>query len=567
MAKFNTPYVKPAVRGIIQTSQVSTLSTYEGAPAYVRDAKSELFLLAVSNMVGEDTFYESGADRDKRYIALISQVAIEDFDWLFNMLVWLRAGGNMRSAPLMGAVEAVRARLAHAGHQATHHNGGPAESLTGRTNRALIAAVCQRADEPGELLSYYISRYGKKIPMPIKRGVADAAVRLYNEKSLLKYDSERKGLSFGDVIELTHAKTSADWQNDLYRYSMDKHGAGKILEYGGPSNIVRAPKEIPESLRVLIRRDQLMKKDWDYARKVTFLKSVTYPQGNAAITEAGLTWESVAGWLQGPMTAEVWEAIIPSMGYMALIRNLRNFDEAGISDDVAAKICAKISDPDEVVKSRQFPFRFWSAYKNAPSLRWANALDKALSLSLSNLPVLDESLIVVDTSASMTGSKMSAKSAITASVASAIFGVSLAAKPGNDKTNLVAFADHSYEFHVAKGASALKYMEGFIHENGKVGYGTQLISAIHQHFVPGKHKRVIVISDMQIFNGGHFGRVEDSVPANVPLYAFNISGYKPAMMLTSSNRIELGGLTDATFTQIPLMESGRDGKFPWEMVG
>ena len=43
----------------IVTGRAPTGRTHEGAPGYARDAKGELFLLAVSNMAGEDTFYEA----------------------------------------------------------------------------------------------------------------------------------------------------------------------------------------------------------------------------------------------------------------------------------------------------------------------------------------------------------------------------------------------------------------------------------------------------------------------------------------------------------------------------
>jgi hypothetical protein len=32
------------------------------------------------------------------------------------------------------------------------------------------------------------------------------------------------------------------------------------------------------------------------------------------LTAAGMTWESLAGWLGGPMDRAAWEAVIPSMG-------------------------------------------------------------------------------------------------------------------------------------------------------------------------------------------------------------------------------------------------------------
>ncbi|MGW7465173.1 alpha/beta fold hydrolase [Streptomyces xantholiticus] len=48
----------------------------------------------------------------------------------------------------------------------------------------VIATVLQRADEPGELLGYWTARYGRRIPKPVKRGIADAVQRLYDERSL-----------------------------------------------------------------------------------------------------------------------------------------------------------------------------------------------------------------------------------------------------------------------------------------------------------------------------------------------------------------------------------------------
>ncbi|MET9731017.1 TROVE domain-containing protein [Streptomyces sp. NPDC006458] len=79
-----------------------------------------------------------------------------------------------------------------------------------------------------------------------------------------------------------------------------------------------------------------------------------------------MTWESLAGWLLGPMDAAAWEAIIRSMGLMALTRNLRNFDEAGVSDEAAEQVAARLADPEEVRRSRQFPYRFLSAYGRQP---------------------------------------------------------------------------------------------------------------------------------------------------------------------------------------------------------
>src|SRR5439155_20944341 len=55
MSKFNKTTTRTAVSSPVQSEPAATNTTYEGAPGFSRDEKSELFLLAVSNMVGEST--------------------------------------------------------------------------------------------------------------------------------------------------------------------------------------------------------------------------------------------------------------------------------------------------------------------------------------------------------------------------------------------------------------------------------------------------------------------------------------------------------------------------------
>ena len=59
MSKFNTTVTK-----------TPSTTTFEGGRGHLRDVRSELFLLAVANMAGERTFYESAEDRDQRYADL-----------------------------------------------------------------------------------------------------------------------------------------------------------------------------------------------------------------------------------------------------------------------------------------------------------------------------------------------------------------------------------------------------------------------------------------------------------------------------------------------------------------
>jgi hypothetical protein len=55
-----------------------------------------------------------------------------------------------------------------------------------------------------------------------------------------------------------------------------------------------------------------------------------------------------------------------------------------------------------------------------------------------------------------------------------------------------------------------------------------------------------------------------SMRAHVPVYGFNLVGYRhSAMPAGYGNRHELGGLTDATFSLIANIEARLAARWPW----
>ena len=556
MSRFNTRGARPAVSSPVTTTGERT-TTHEGGAGYLRDSKSELFLLAVSNFVGTDTFYEKGGDRDDRYTQLVRQLAVFDPAWCVGLLGWLRGEGSMRTAALVGAAEFVKARL-DAGRGTGDLTGAPALETEqgGGWNRRVISAVLQRADEPGEMLGYWTSKYGRKLPKPVKRGIADAVQRLYNERSLLKYDTDSKGYRFGDVLNLVHPTPADDkpWQGDLFKHALDRRK--------------NRDEEIPDSLPVLQASNTLAKLPVESRRAYVLDPSlVTSPGGLAG---AGFTWERLAGWLQGPMDKAAWEAVIPSMGFMALLRNLRNFDEAGVSDEVAETVARKLADPEQVARSRQLPMRFYSAYRAAPSLRWGHALEKALTASLANIPSLcGRTLVLVDTSSSMEAG-FSRDGTLMRWDAAALFGVALGQRC--ESADVVSFSSARRYWGDAPGAATktfpLQRGESLLRAVGRwkdggwfLGGGTDTALALRQEFKG--HDRIVIVTDEQ---AGHDTReVTESAPANVPMYTWNLAGYQAGHAPSGGrNRHAFGGLTDQAFRMIPLLEAGRDAKFPWE---
>lgn len=555
-------------------SQQATTLNSEGRTAWKLDEKTELFLGATSAFAGQDTFYEKGAKRDERLIALVRKLAVDDWAWTYDFLVWLRSEGNMRTAPIMLAVEAVRARIAAKEFGSVGSRvPEPGSGHVAMTSRRLIAAVLQRADEPGELMAYCENVYGRPTPKAIKRGVADAVERLYNERSFLRYNSESRALGFGSVIELAQMRRIPGWQGDLFRYAIDvQHGNAK---------------EIPESLTAIRARRTL-------SQLSPVARHALARENNPDVIQAMAgSWEWLHSWLgdgyktgvvvdnfgvQPPLTKkEQWELAVPHMGIFALVRNLRNLDEAGFKtgDPVVTRICERLASAEQIGRSRMLPFRFFTAYLELKSLTWGAALEQAANHSLSNIPELPgRTLVLVDTSGSM-DRKLSAKSEMTYVKAATLFGTALAiANP--DGTDLYGFADGQFKAEASRGHSLLRCAEDFAKQIGLVGHGTAMEAAVRATY--DKHDRVIILSDMEAFPdgtnnrwpyinhyvpGGAIGDVAAAVPAKIPVYGFNLSAGKTTP-LGKGNRHSLGGLTDHSFKLINQLEKTGRGSWPWE---
>lgn len=534
MSKFNTPTVRAKNGAGFTKTKSKTVTNFNGGESVPRKAKSELFLAAVSDFGGEATFYESADNRSDRIVKLAKKVAVKDPEWFANFVTWLRNEANLRSVSLTLGIEGAKA-LIEAGVP-----GG----------RSLVSSVILRADEPGEALAYWISKHGRTIPSAVKRGIADAVVKSYTEFSLGKYDTASKGFRFADVIRLVHPTPKDTTQSDLFKFAIERAKDSSAVA--------------PESLKMAENRKKLLSLPKDKLRDL-----VISEEGSAALKAAGLTWENVAGEIG--LDAKTWEALIPNMGYMALLRNLRNFEQAKVSDKVLDEVARRLADPEQVAKSRQLPFRFLSAYmatagigqqdwyNRAPrfhsseSLRFGYPLERALNASLKNVPALKgRTLILVDRSGSMFGSP-SKNTQLNFADAAAIFGATLAVR--SEDATLVQFGTKPKEVPFTKDGSVLPLLERF------EGMGmTDTTLAVNTFYREG-YDRVVLITDEQ--HNGYYGDPLSRIPSNVPVYTWNLVGYGVGGA-AKENRYTFGGLTDQSFKMISFIEAGTDAVWPWE---
>ncbi|MEZ5281763.1 MAG: TROVE domain-containing protein [Acidimicrobiales bacterium] len=516
MAKFSGRIKTPMPRAALTTIN-QRARTFEGGQGWVADPETELFLLAATMMAGEGSFYEPAEVRDVRFVQLVHRLTATNPAFVAGLAAYLRTELKIRSASIMLAAEYVAAG--------------------GEGGRAVVNSVLQRGDEPAEMVAYWLGRYGRSMKMAVKRGVADAVQRLYTERAALRYDGQSRAVRMADVIELTHPKARDQRQAALYRWLLDSrhHGDAKADPDVLP---MLAAAEAVEAVPPDERRDYLR------------------VHGAEALARAGVSWERLSGWVPGGMDAEAWEAVLPSMGVMALISNLRNFDEQAISAEAVDTVISRITDPVEVERARLFPYQVWAAYKNAPSDNWKRALGITLELTTSNVPVLDRTLVLIDMSGSMQA-PVSARSKVTRVEVAAVMAAVTATK-GAD-VNVAIFGATNRAVRIRRGASVLGVVNDLVAMIGHVGHATYGHTAIAHQYNRRRHDRVVMFTDDQQHDSG---RVD---LRKVPLiYTVDLGGYAIRSLRTGeAGRYALAGFSDATFTLMRTLEDGRDAGWPF----
>lgn len=542
-------------QGPITTEKTASGTTYNGGVGYTYDDKSQLFLLGVTNFVGEDTFYEDAKGRDTRFRDLVRKNVVADPVWTAGFLRWLRHEANMRSASIVGAVEAAKALSAMQSSGLKPKNVDDSQV----TPRQIMDSVLRRADEPGEALGYWLNVYGKPLPKWLKRALGDAALRLYTQFNILKWDSPRNPVRFADVIEFSQiGRPRGVPVGGIFSYLLDdRHGRGKVDELP----LLAANKgfhQIDKSTRRLVLRHESFGRIMD---------------------EAGITWEALSGWLGGPMDAEAWENAIPRMRYGAIIKNLANFERAGINKLARDRVIDILTDPTGIHTSRLLPMAFLNAYNNVPGDTFKAALDEAATTALGNVPTFEGStLILIDTSGSMNapftthrGRRNPDAEQLMRWDAAALFGITLGMNCA--LADVVSFSSGGWGYYrdrsrhsngqkafpLRRGENLLRAVNRF-RKNYFIGGGTDTAGAVEASF--SGHNRVVVLTDEQadLSPGGVYA----PIPAGVPVYTFNLAGYSHGHAQTAPNRFTVGGLSDAAFKLIASVESTTKGKWPWQ---
>jgi hypothetical protein len=300
------------------------------------------------------------------------------------------------------------------------------------THRQLVsetlARVIQRADELAEFVAIYWADGRQPLSAQVKKGLA-AALSKFDEYALAKYDRANV-VRLRDVLFLSHARPVDEAQAALWKR---------------------------------LAANELATPD---------------------------TWEvalSAAGRGDNASKREVWERLLTErkLGALALLRNLRNFHQAGVSEKVVLAGLAALK------TERVLPFRFLAAARNAP--QWEAALEQAMFRALEGrgARLAGHTILLVDVSGSMEVA-LSRKSDMRRN--DAAYGLAILLREVAEKVTIYTFSNHAQLVPSRRGM-ALRDALDQSQAHGATNLGAAL-ATVESHWRKG-YDRLVVITDEQ----------------------------------------------------------------------
>lgn len=427
--------------------------------------------------------------------------------------------------------------------------------------RQYAPKVIQRPDEVKTVVALHKYFFGSKsLKNCLSRGLGDA-LHKFNERGLMKYDNPGYP-TFKDVLQLVR-KRKKDYPlpDAVCKYFIK----GEVSEDGTP---------------IAFARRQMSKLDkFDKEAKELCAKSMA-------------NWEVVLSQFgrDEKTKREVWEYLIEKnlVGYMALLRNLRNLMKADVNSKTIDVVAKKLSDKDEVLRSKQLPFRFTMAYEmlcgfgshygygcgydeeetidDSKLKTILEAIEDAAEVACENVSLLPgETAVFADNSGSMESpvsdrSKMSCKNAANTLAA-------ICAKR-SEKSIVAAFATAVASVSYTKRTSVMEMVKKLAQANTN-GCSTNGHLCFEYLIKKNAHPdRIILLSDMQCWTDnagwGYSGNVADvwqrykrsKQSAKTWLHSVNLQGYGDSVVDAKNEKVNLVGSFSEKIIQMLLQTEG-----------
>ena len=231
--------------------------------------------------------------------------------------------------------------------------------------------------------------------------------------------------------------------------------------------------------------------------------------GSVKVKEDDKTWEQLKS--EGKSWKEILKTI--KLGHMALLRNLRGIFSEIDDTELCAELLKQLK--DGVLKGKQFPFRYWSAYKAIEDrsdvkhkAMILDALDECIDISIGNMPHLKgRTMCLSDNSGSAWGTVPSEYGTVTVAEIDNLSSVVTAM--ASDEGYVGKFGDTLKTLTVRKRVGAMAQTKELTEKRANdVGSSTE--GGIWEFFRDAiknrdKYDNIVIYSDMQAGTGGLFG--------------------------------------------------------------
>ena len=436
-----------------------------GAPGFneprdfytIPETKNPLEIRAFKNS------FDSLTGSAKEIVATAIEIAkSSDARDLLAIAHWLRKEGHCRQVPLV--------LLAIAAHVENSRE----------FVRGYAPAIIQRADELVGAYAAYRYLFGKPIPSALLKGIRDGFGK-FDEYQLIKYNQPGKTPNLKDVIlQMPDRKPGRPVSRGMAEFLLN----GTIVDRHGVDHSESAPL-VAAYLKFLDASKHCEAFD-DHMQELA--------------ENAKATWENVISLFGG--SQKTWTSVFPRMGYMAVLRNIRNMIQAGVPAD---KIAARIADEKSVLRSKQFPFRFVAASNEISRMGdisiksrqvILDALSIALEFSVKNVGTIPgNSIIMTDCSGSMLN-RIAGRSKVDCKTVAATLTAILA--KACESPFVYAFGSEMELLDIRKTDSVSSIIKSIL--SAQVGGATYAYKPFYHAVKNGlKADRIVLLSDMQCY--------------------------------------------------------------------
>lgn len=455
-----------------------------------------------------DGFYETANERMQRIQELIGK---NNPEFVAKLAVYTRTQMHLRSIPVVLAVELAK-----------QHRG---DALVSKT----VNGVVKRADEITELLAYYQlanARTGNKklnrISKQIQKGLANSFNR-FDEYQFAKYNRNTE-VKLRDALFLVHPKAKDEAQQELF------------------TKIAKDELAVPYT--------------WEVELSALGQNSYANEEERASAFKAK------------------WEELIESnkLGYMALLRNLRNILQANVSGAHIEKVCNYLSNEKAVRDSKQLPIRFLAAYRELKDSNLvytnmvSNALEDAVTASAVNIKGFDVNTKIVmacDVSGSMQ-KPISEKSKVLLYDVGLMLAMLLQSR---SKAAMTGMFGDTWKMISMPNRNVLSNVNEFYKREGEVGYSTNGYKVI-EDLVRRKEvvDKVMMFTDCQMWNNNPYtnGDIRASwkaykkIAPQAKLYLFDLAGYgNTPLSIQRDDVFLIAGWSDKVFDVLQAIEQGQ----------